>query len=334
MTMAASDTDEQMMLIELPSCAPAPDKMERPARSARPRSARAVPATDPACPIASTGSDIVLVDPRSVAVDPVNARHGLVFDATAQAELITSMRIVGNTVPVRLRRNPAGGAKLLCPSGSQRLAAALHILAEQPTFRLRAIIAEEMSDQEAFVIGEADNAGRTGVAPMQQARKWTEALETVYGGDRQAFIAATGRTASVVSRTLALAALPEYVLACCSDIEALTPWFAEQLTPRLADPDQEAEVRRRAEALTAAGRRLPGAKLIRLLLEDAASVSREPQIVWQSADGARAVRYRAAGKGGRIDLTSPATLSAAERRNVVKALDTLLKQLAAIALPR
>lgn len=124
------------------------------------------------------------------------------------------MRIAGNTVPVRLRRDPNGGPKLLCPSGSQRLGAAL---------------------QEAFALGEADNTERIGIAPMQQAHKWAEALDTIYGGERKAFIAATGRGASVVSRTLALAKLPNFVLACCSDVEALTPWFAEQLAPRLAE---------------------------------------------------------------------------------------------------
>lgn len=169
---------------------------------------------------------------------------------------------------------------------------------------------------------------------MQQARQWAKTLDTVYAGDRQAFIAATGRSASMVSRTLSLASLPDFVLACCSDVEVLTPYFAEQLAPRLANPDQGREVRRRAEALGATGKRLPGAKLIRVLLKDADPALRQAQTVWQSRDGARSVRYRAAGKGGRIDLTSPATMSAAERRDVVKALDTLLKELGTAALAR
>lgn len=324
--MTGPKPNEQMMLIDLPPSAAESDgpAAAPPQRRARPMANRIVTPPPPFAPVPDTVPGVMLVDPRFVAVDPVNARHGLVFDPAAQDELITSMRAIGNTVPVRLR--PGADGDYLCPSGSQRLGAALHIQREQPGFRLRAIINEAMDDREAFALGEADNAGRTSVQPMQQARKWAEALDTIYGGDRQAFIAATGRSASVVSRTLALATLPEHILACCNDVDALTPYFAEQLAPRLADMDQAAVVRRRAEALAATGKRLAGPKLIRLLLEDAVPPIGEPQIVWQSADGARSVRYRAAGKGSRIDLTSPATMSAAERRDV-KALDGLLKEL-------
>lgn len=325
--MTDTPPNDQMMLLSLPPIPSEPRTAAKMPKHPRSKPAVSAPnlATDPRTPLPDVLPGIALVDPRFVTIDPVNARHGLAFDPEAQAELITSMRAVGNTVPVRLRPDAAGG--YLCPSGSQRLGAALHIQREQPGFRLRAIIADTMDDREAFALGEADNADRTNVPPMQQARKWVEALNTIYGGDRQAFIAATGRSASVVSRTLALASLPEHILACCSDVEGLTPYFAEQLAPRLADPDEEMEVRRRAEALTLAGRRLPGAKLIRVLLEDADRTMPEPQIVWQSADGARSVRYRAAGKGGRIDFSSPENLSAAERRNVVKAFDMLLREL-------
>ena len=128
--------------------------------------------------------------------------------------------------------------------------------------------------------------------------------------------------------------MPEQILACCSDVDALTPYFAEQLAPRLSDPDQEREVCRCAEALIAAGKRLPGAKLVRVLLNEAGPAIREPQMVWRSADGGRSVRYSAAGKRGRIELTNLATMSAAERRDVVKALDTLLKELGTAALAR
>lgn len=322
--------DEQLMLIEMPAVDDTPVKNAVSPAKRRATSAptRTVSAPAPFAPVLDAVPGIMLVDPRFVAVDPMNARHGLVFDPLAQAELIASMRLTGNTVPVRLRPDPDGG--YLCPSGSQRLGAALHIQREQLGFRLRAIIADAMDDREAFVLGEADNAGRTNVAPMQQARQWAKTLDTVYDGDRQAFIVATGRSASMVSRTLALAALPEHILVCCSDVEALTPYFAEQLAPRLADPDHAAEISRRADALMAAGRRLPGAKLIRVLLEDDRSAIREPQIVWQSTDGARSVRYRPANKGGRIDLTGPETMSAAERRTVVKSLDTLFKELGTV----
>lgn len=186
-----------------------------------------------------------------------------------------------------------------------------------------------MDDRAAFPLGEADNAGRTGVAPMQQARQWAKALGTVYGGDRQAFIAATRRSGSVVSRTLALAALPDHVLACCSEVEALTPYFAEQLAPRLADEEQATEIRRRAAALVAAGCRLTGAKLIRVLLHDEATKPALPATVWRSPDGTRSVRYRATATGGRFEVANLAGVAAAERRSLVKTIDALIRELGA-----
>lgn len=67
-----------------------------------------------------------------------------------------------------------------------------------------------MSDKEAFAIDEADNAGRSGITAMQR-RGSGHILERIYGGNRQEFIAATGRSGLIVSRTLGLLSLPDYV---------------------------------------------------------------------------------------------------------------------------
>lgn len=324
--MSNRKPEQQAMLMELPVTSDDAEVLARPKRRASaPPIAEQM--TDPLAPTSDSIAGVMLVDPRLVAVDPVNARHGMVFDPVAQVELITSMSVVGNTVPVRLRPDPRGG--YLCPSGSQRLGAALHIQREQPNFRLRAIISGTMDDREAFALGEADNVGRTGVQPMQQARQWAKMLDAVYGGDRQAFIAATGRSPSVVSRTLSLTALPDYLLVCCSDVEALTPYFAEQLAPRLADAEQEVEIRNRAEALGTAGKRLPGAKLVRVLLDGSPAAKSEVQTLWTSSDGTRFVRFKASATGGRFEVANIAGVAAAERRTLVKAFDALIKDLGA-----
>ncbi|RYY17175.1 MAG: hypothetical protein EON55_02775 [Alphaproteobacteria bacterium] len=326
---------EQMMLMELPKAEPSKDHDKQEGTSPTSIASPQLPATTVLGTLATlfeTFPDevagVVLVDPRAIAIDPVNVRHGTLFDPEARGELIESMRMMGNTVPVRLRRAPEGGPGFLCPSGSQRLGAALHIQRDNPGFRLRAVIAEAMSDAEAFEIAEADNAGRSGVTPMQQARQWTTVLERVYGGNRHAFIAATGRSASSVSRTLALLALPNYVQACCNDTEALTPYFAEQLVPRIGDAAEEPAIRRRAQALIAAGRRLPGPALVKALLTDPAVLASIAP-TWASTDGSRTLVFKPNRKGGgRIDVTCIADLTHDERRAALKALDTLLKSLA------
>ena len=119
-------------------------------------------------PIPDTVEGVMLVDPRAIVIDPVNVRHGVPFDPTARGELIENMRAVGNTVPVRLRCDPGGSLGFQCLSESQRCGAALYIQQHDPRFRLRAIIADTMSDKEAFAIAEADNAGRSGITAMQR----------------------------------------------------------------------------------------------------------------------------------------------------------------------
>lgn len=327
--MSTQPTDQkQGLLMELPEVSPPgmPAVTEPGKFASAPTSLTTLATVLDVIPDATPG--VVLVDPRAIAIDPVNVRHGLSFDAEARGELIASMRNLGNTVPVRLRPAPNGGLGFLCPSGSQRLGAALHIQRDDPAFRLRAVVAETMTDDEAFAIAEADNAGRSAVSAMQQARHWAATLETVYGGNRQAFIAATGRSASSVSRTLALVALPDHVLACCADVEALTPYFAEQLVPRLADPAEEPAIRRRAEALKASGRRLPGAALVRALLTDTLAKPAAALPVWASADGSSSMKFTADRKGGgRVDVAGVGTLSALERRTALKALDALFRSL-------
>lgn len=331
---------DQMMLMHLPEM-----HFDEPTESDTPGPTKSVPTSVsiPAVTALSTldtllvlvpdvVKGVMLVDPRAVVIDPVNVRHAMRFDPAMRAELIESMRGVGNTVPVRLRRDPDGGSGLLCLSGSQRWGAAMHIQQDDPGFRLRAIIADTMTDKEAFEIAEADNAGRTGITPMQQARQWATVLEHVYAGNRQEFITATGRGASIVSRTLALLSLPDYVRACCTDVEALTPYFAERLVPRLADPSEEPAIRQRAEALLAAGRRLPAPRLIQALLADPAHrntvESKSAPSIWASPDGARRLLLTPDRKGGaRIDLIGANAFSHDERRAALKALDVRLRAL-------
>jgi ParB/RepB/Spo0J family partition protein len=270
---------------------------------------------------------VMLVDPRAIVIDPVNVHYNVAFDPDRHGELIGSMRVVGNTAPVRLRRDPGGGPGFLCLSGSRRLGSALHIQKDDPAFRLRAIIADTMTDKEAFEIAEGDNTGRSDVSAMRQARNWAEKLETIYEGRKADLIKGTGKSGSVVSRTLALLTLPDYVFACCTDVEALNPYFAEQVAPKISDPEQEPAIRRRAEALIAASRRLDGPQLVRALLNDPIVPASRPVAIWTSSDGKGSLAAKTNARGGcRIDVTDIASLSRVDRREALKAIEAILKR--------
>lgn len=127
-----------------------------------------------------------------------------------------------------------------------------------------------------------------------------------------------------LSRTLALLALPDYVLACCSDRQVLNAYFAEQIVPRL-DPAEEPAVRRRAKALVAAGRTLPGAKLVKALLADPLTAPFLARSLWSAADGSAVITFKPAARGARIEITGP--LRAFHRREIRKALNGILDKM-------
>lgn len=213
--------------------------------------------------VGSNNPGIVLVDPFAIEPEPFNGRGLAVFDPARNRDLIDAMRVRGNTVPVRLRPR-ADGQGWTCASGSRRVNAGRIIAANQPGFRVAAIIDESMTDTEAYALCLADNRGRNGVTALQQGREIKWAIAHLHGGSRQAYIDEHGTDKSVVSRALELVNLPEAVLAAAEDREALSTLFAEKLAPKLKDKVERKVVFARLKALGTD--RLPGPRLLAYLL--------------------------------------------------------------------
>lgn len=199
---------------------------------------------------------IVLLDPFAVEPEPFNGRGLGAFVASSNAELIDDMRERGNTVPIRVRPR-ADGEGWTCPSGSRRVNAGRIIKADEPAFRVRAIIDAALSDSDAYALCVADNHGRCAVTALQQGREIKWAIENLYGGSRQAYLDNHATDKSVVSRALDLIALPEQILSCADDREALPTVFAEKLSPRLKDKGDRQLIMSRAKAFAARRSRPP-----------------------------------------------------------------------------
>lgn len=275
---ASEENAHQLLLFALPEQTKTADKCV--ASSQQPRTRRR-PAIDPEAsklsptdvntsgvarsrvePVTQTGR-IVFVDPFAIEPEPFNGRGLAAFDPDANRELIEDMRIRGNTVPVRLRPNRER-TSWTCASGSRRVNSARIIAADQPAFRIAAIIDDAMTNADAYALCLADNHGRSDVTPMQRGREMKWAITHLHGGDRKAYIRRHGVDASVVSRALDLVDLPEPVLACAADRENLPTVFAEKLSPRLKDKTQRKVILARAKAL--AEERLSAARLLGYLL--------------------------------------------------------------------
>ena len=252
-----------------------------------------------------TARDIVQVDPRTIVADPVNVRGDLAFDDSAHADLIASLRALGNTVPVVLRPSPGDEGTYRCVSGSRRIGAALHIQLDRPDFTVRAVILN-LTDEEALKIAEADNEGRSVASPIQTGRHWARQIDTLYGGNQTAFAEAVGKDKSVVSRTVALAALPQWILGRCSNVDTLAVDFAAKLAPLLKQESTRLDVKRRADALAASNTQLRGPLLLTALRSDRRADAEDEGIVqeWVGVTGAATARLRRTKTGFAIDINA------------------------------
>ena len=198
--------------------------------------------------IAPGKSQIVYVDPFKIVPEAFNGRGLAPFDPIANRDLIEDMRVRGNTVPVALRPK-ADNTGWTCPSGSRRVNSAKIIAVDDPEFRVAAIIYEAMTDAQAYALCLADNHGRSEVTAMQRGREIRWALANLYNGDRSAYCRNHRVDTSVVTRALDLVGLPEPILACAVDREALPTLFAEKLAPRLKEKAERKVILDRAKAL-------------------------------------------------------------------------------------
>jgi ParB/RepB/Spo0J family partition protein len=237
--------------------------------------------------VASDKAGFVLVDPFAIEPEPFNGRGLAVFDPDRNRELIDDMRARGNTVPVRLRPRPDGPG-WTCPSGSRRVNAGRIIAAEQPGFRVGAIIDYTMTDADAYALCLADNHGRSDVTPLQRGREIKWAIDHLHGGSRKAYVEQHGADPSVVSRALDLVSLPEQILACAENRETLPTLFAEKLAPRLKDKEDRKIILARAKGLN--GDRLPPSTLLRYLLTGQRETPVPDRRVMQFGSGRAKVR--------------------------------------------
>jgi ParB/RepB/Spo0J family partition protein len=208
-------------------------------------------------------AQIVFINPFLIEPEPFNGRGLAVFDPQQNRELIEDMRARGNTVPVRLRPK-ADDAGFTCPSGSRRVNAARVIAADDPEFRVAAIVDVAMTDAQAYALCLSDNYGRSEVTPLQRGREMKWAIEHLHGGSRQSYIDEHGINPSVVSRALDLVELPETILQRAVDRERLPTLFAEKLAPRMKDKAGRKAILARANAL--GDKRLPAPRLLHYLL--------------------------------------------------------------------
>lgn len=268
---------------------------------------------------------IIDVHPDNCVVLRLNPRGGTNFDPIANMPLINKIRAQGQQVPVIVRRGVKDGHYDLV-AGSRRLGAIRYLRMEDPALRLRAEV-RAMSDEQAFLLAAAENEGRQDITEYEKAKSWAYVLDPVFGGSQRKLAAAVNEQEATISRMLALAALPDEIVALVTRPELLKSRFAEQIGPKLRDPEQRKIILGHASNLAASGQKFPPAELARQLLCDPGEVDEyRPKKIGAGRHHGVATWHRK--ENGSVHLVVkklPIDLSDADRRELLKAISERLK---------
>lgn len=152
----------------------------------------------------------------------------------------------------------------------------------RPEIRLNALVVD-LSDEEAFRLGDIENQDREDIAELARARSYRRALELYYDGVQSRMADALRLSNSQLSRMLALAELPDEIVAAFATPDELRVRHSEILTPLLRRDEHRAAIVEEAirigaeqEQLCASGDKLIPAAGVIARLREAASDTPAP----------------------------------------------------------
>lgn len=165
----------------------------------------------------------------------------------------------GNRIPVLVRRSQPGAAlpyELLV--GSRRRFAVDWLNHNgRPEIRLNALVVE-MTDEEAFRLADIENREREDITELDRARSYQAAVDRFYGGVQSRMAEALSLSNSQLSRLLALAQMPDEIVAAFASKAELRVRHSEVLTPLLRRPEQREQVLAEARRISSEQERLAG----------------------------------------------------------------------------
>lgn len=150
-------------------------------------------------------------------------------------ELVTSIRTTKQVTSVVARPSATAG-RLEVIAGASRLTAIREINAtgDGPKRFIKVEI-RDMTDAEAVRLVTAENAGRSPLSPIEQARFYRQAIDNVYGTDA-ALGKALGLDKSNIGRTLTILDLPDVLLELIADPRQISARQAVQFMQSWKEP--------------------------------------------------------------------------------------------------
>jgi ParB family chromosome partitioning protein len=153
-------------------------------------------------------------------------------------DLIDSIKSQGQqefpAIVRKLRKGAGAEYEVIC--GARRHFAVSWLRANNyPQFRYLVEV-RDLSDEEAFRLGDVENRDREDISDFERARDYAAALDQYYGGRQKAMAERLEVSEGWLSRYLNLARLPDQVVAAYPSVRDIKELHARALKPLLTDP--------------------------------------------------------------------------------------------------
>jgi ParB/RepB/Spo0J family partition protein len=203
----------------------------------------------------------LLLDPKTVRASRWVNRHPASFEDANFEELKAEIQSAGGNVqPIKVRplKEPAGEARYEIVFGHRRHRACLEIGLEV------AAVVEEVGDQQLWAQMERENRARANLSAWEQGMMYVRALESGLFPSMLALARAIGRSQGDVSNAIAIARLPNEVVAAFGSPRDIRFSDAKALKDAVAQaPEAVMEV---AKEL-AAGNPMPAPQVLKRLAD-------------------------------------------------------------------
>lgn len=160
--------------------------------------------------VLKAGRPVLKIDPKLIKPSSWANRHPDSFNTSEFEELKAEIKSAGeNTQPIKIRAiEESDGFKYEIAFGHRRHRACLELDLE-----VNAII-EELDDRQLFIQMDRENRQREDLSPYEQGVMYAKALDTGLFTSMRKLAEDIGADATLVSKAVALARLPEVVLDC------------------------------------------------------------------------------------------------------------------------
>ncbi|MFO1155206.1 MAG: ParB/RepB/Spo0J family partition protein [Rhodospirillales bacterium] len=245
-----------------------------------------------------------------------NRRYELLNEQRC-ADLIEGFKVQGRqefpAVVRRLRDDPAHDYEVIC--GARRHWTVAWLRANNYRQYRFLIEVRDLSDEEAFRLGDIENRDRQDISDYERAMDYADAVTRYYQGRQKDMAARIEVSETWLSRYLGLAKLPKGIVEAYAGITEIREHHARELNPLLSHPEKrrlildEAKIiaREQRAALQGEGRVIDGPVVVARLkaaVSPKRSPRRPPGAEYRSSTGEVLLSARRQ-KGGGVILQIP-----------------------------